>query len=106
FKDYDPAKLVSDEDFIIIATEMNYIKKVKSVGKVQKRGGRGVSYGKLKDGDIPIFVDKVNSTDLLLMFTEDGYLTKVNTYDIPTTSLQNLGTNLSKILNGKKLVAL
>jgi DNA gyrase subunit A len=106
FKTSDVKATIVKKDFVLIATKGNYIKKIKYTGKVQKRGGTGTSIGKLKDGDQPLFVDQVCSTDVLLMFTSDGYMLKTNVYELPTTNLQSLGTNVNKMLGNKNLISI
>lgn len=92
-------KTIIDENFDIIVTEKNMIKKLKSENTTQKRGGKGQSIGKLMDGDEIRFIINVNSRDKLYFFTNKGKLFSINCYDLPETANKNrIGNSLSQFL--------
>ncbi len=79
--------LIPDKPMTITLTKQNYIKRIDSADlRTQKKGGRGVSGLKMKDGD---YVRKVLSTsthDRILFFTNNGKVYMKTAYDIPESS--------------------
>lgn len=83
--------LIQDEDFVVMLTQNDYIKKVPlEQYRVQKRGGKGVNaYFKEEDTIKNLFV--ANSKDTILIFTNDGSINWLKTYEVPTANMQNKG---------------
>ena len=99
--------LIQDEEFMLISTKGNFIKKIEVDGKTQGRLGKGNSIGKLKDGDIPLDVIQANSKDNILLVTDKGNIFRYKCYDIPTSkSITTLGTNINSLINNEKLVSI
>lgn len=96
---------VPDEEFLIIATSNNFIKKVKlDTNNTQKRNGKGRSIGKIKEGYYPIDVLQSFSKDIILLITKEGNIFKYNTFDIPENkSISTLGTNITSMIRGQNL---
>ena len=102
----DKSLTVADVDYLIILTKQGKLKKVKAeLSKPQKRNGKGISIGKLSDGDVPLNIFNANSRDYLFLVTETGKLFYERVYEFTeTNSLNNLGRPISQFCNGEKVV--
>ncbi len=97
--------LIQDEDFVVMITQNDYVKKVPlDAYRSQKRGGKGIN-AHLKGEDIIKTLFIANSKDSLLVFTSDGNINWMKTYEVPTISLQNKGRPIVNYidLRGKKI---
>ncbi len=97
--------LIQDEDFVILITQKDYIKKVPlSEYRSQKRGGKGVN-AHLKDEDTIKNLFIANSKDNMLIFTNDGNINWLKIYEIPLASFQSKGRPIVNYidLKGKKV---
>ena len=85
--DMDIKDLIPDKPMTVTLTKQNYIKRIDSADlRTQRKGGRGVSGLKMKDGD---YVRKILSTsthDRILFFTNKGKVYMKTAYDIPESS--------------------
>ncbi|QXN67943.1 DNA gyrase subunit A [Listeria phage LPJP1] len=103
----DIESLIPDENYTIVATKGNYIKKFISEMKVQKRGGKGINIGKLKDNDIPLGIISANSKDNILFITDKGKIYNYKCYKLPNaSSIKTLGNNISNLIKKEKLVSI
>ena len=97
---------ITDEEFLMIFTNDNFVKKIKLDAKTQKRSGKGISIGKIKEGSLPLDVIQCNSKDNMLLITDDGNIFRYKAYDIPENkSIATLGTNISSMVKNSKIVA-
>jgi len=91
--------LVANEETIISFTEDGYIKRLPtSTFRTQKRGGRGVTGGNIKEGDA---VDKVLGAmthDDLFFFTNTGKVFCIKAYELPSTSRTAKGQSIVNFL--------
>jgi DNA gyrase subunit A len=94
--------LVADTDHTFICTH-KYIKKLNGTIKVQRKGGKGNSIGKIKEGDNPIAIFNVNNKDNILLFTDTGKVYSRKAYEIDSCEIQSFGYNLSGIIKDEKL---
>lgn len=106
FKNENKDLLVKDENFMMIVTKQGKLKKVKSeVSKPQKRNGKGISIGKLSDGDVPLNIFHVNSKDNLFLVTESGKLFYDKVYEFPEIkSLNNFGKDITRFTKNEKII--
>jgi len=85
--EFSQEDLIANEETIISLTEDGYIKRVPAdTYRSQRRGGKGVIGGSIKEGDQ---VDKVLSAmthDNLMFFTNTGKVFQVKVYEIPISS--------------------
>jgi DNA gyrase subunit A len=97
--EFSQEDLVANEETIISITEDGYIKRLSpDTFRTQKRGGKGVLGGAIKQGDA---VDKVLSTmthDDLLFFTNTGKVFKTKAYEIPVSSRTAKGNAIVNFL--------
>jgi DNA gyrase subunit A len=97
--------LIQDEDFVIMITQNDYIKKVPlEAYRSQKRGGKGVN-AHIKDEDTVKNLFVANSKDNLLIFTNDGNINWMKAYEVPTIAGQSKGRPIVNYidLRGKKI---
>lgn len=86
----DIEDLIQDEDFVIMVTQNDYIKKVPlEAYRSQRRGGKG-SNANLKEEDTIKTLFVANSKDKILIFTNDGNINWMKVYEVPT------GTTIAK----------
>jgi DNA gyrase subunit A len=97
--------LIQDEDFVIMVTQNDYIKKVPlEAYRSQKRGGKGVN-AHIKDEDTIKNLFVANSKDNILIFTNDGNINWMKAYEVPTIAGQSKGRPIVNYidLKGKKI---
>jgi DNA gyrase subunit A len=94
--------LVADSEHTLICTK-HFIKKLNSTIKVQRKGGKGNSIGKIKDNDTPIALFNANNKDNILLFTNTGKVYSRKVYEIDSCDIQAFGYNLSSIFKGEIL---
>ncbi|QPI16944.1 gyrase subunit A protein [Staphylococcus phage vB_StaM_SA1] len=106
FKNDNKELLVKDENFMCIITKQNKIKKVKDeISKPQKRNGKGISIGKLSDGDIPLNIFNANSKDNLFLITDTGKIFYDKVYEFPEIkSLNNFGKDISRFVKNERII--
>ncbi len=90
--DFSQEDLIPNEETIISLTEDGYIKRLHpTTFKSQKRGGKGVIGGSIKESDA---VDKVlgsTTHDNLFFFTDTGKVFCIKAYEIPLSSRTSKG---------------
>ena len=85
--DMDVTDLIPDKPMTITLTKQNYIKRIDSSDlRTQKKGGRGVSGLKMKDGDYVRKILTTSTHDRILFFTNKGKVYMKTAYDIPESS--------------------
>jgi len=94
--------LIQDTNHTFICTT-KYIKKLSTTLKVQRKGGKGNSIGKIKEGDTPIAIFNANNKDNLLLFTDSGKVYSRKAYEIEGCEIQSYGYNLSSIIGDEVL---
>lgn len=99
--------LIQDEDFVVMITQNDYIKKVPlEQYRTQKRGGKGVN-AHFKDEDTVKNLFVANSKDTLFIFGNDGSINWLKTYEVPTANMQNKGRPIVNYidLRGRKIAS-
>ncbi|MDA3855199.1 MAG: DNA gyrase subunit A [Candidatus Woesearchaeota archaeon] len=99
--------LIQDEDFVVMITQNDYIKKVPLEDyRSQKRGGKG-SNAHIKDEDMIKNLFVANSKDNVLIFTNDGNINWMKAYEVPTIAGQSKGRPIVNYidLRGKKIAS-
>ncbi|WCS68167.1 DNA gyrase subunit A [Bacillus phage vB_BsuM-Goe21] len=94
--------LIIDSNHTFICTN-RYIKKLNNTIKVQKRGGKGNSIGKIKSDDNPITIFNANNKDNILIFTNAGKVYSRKAYEIEGCEIQSYGYNLNGIIKDETL---
>ena len=97
--------LIKDEDFTLMITQNDYIKKVSVDSfRSQNRGGKGIN-AHLKDSEIITNLFVANSKDNILIFTDDGNINWLKVYNVPLSNISNKGRPIVNYidLKGKKI---
>ncbi|NCN86979.1 DNA gyrase subunit A, partial [archaeon] len=102
-EDISEKDLVEDKEVIVSITDKGYIKRMDVESyKEQKRGGRGVTGGKLTEGDFTRQLLTCSTHDYLMFFTSRGRVLWLKTYDVPTAERQGKGRAIINLLGLKE----
>ncbi len=97
--DMDDEDLIEQEDMVVTVTQGGYIKRTAlSDFRSQKRGGKGLSGGALKDDDVVTNLFVANTHTQLLFFTTDGMVYKLKTWRLPLGGRTSKGKAIVNIL--------
>lgn len=92
--------IIKKEDVVITLTQFGYIKRMsEGTYKPQKRGGRGVSSGNMRDEDFVKELFVTSTHDTILFFTSLGNVFKLKAYEIPQDSRTSRGTAIINLLD-------
>lgn len=108
--DIEIEDIIKKEDVVITLTQFGYIKRMsEGTYKPQKRGGRGVSSGNMRDNDFVKELFVTSTHDMILFFTSLGNVFKLKAYEIPEDSRTSRGTaivNLLALEEGEKVTSI
>ncbi|NMW86036.1 DNA gyrase subunit A [Peptoniphilus sp. AGMB00490] len=108
--DIEVEDIIKREDVVITLTQFGYIKRMsEGTYKPQKRGGRGVSSGNMRDKDFVKELFVTSTHDMILFFTSLGNVFKLKAYEIPEDSRTSRGTaiiNLLQLEEGEKVTSI
>lgn len=91
--------IIKKEDVVITLTQFGYIKRMsEGTYKPQKRGGRGISSGNMREDDFVKELFVTSTHDIILFFTNLGNVFRLNAYEIPRDSRTSRGTALVNLL--------
>ncbi|MEE4120191.1 MAG: DNA gyrase subunit A [Paracoccaceae bacterium] len=97
--DMDDEDLIEREDMVVTVTQSGYIKRTPlSEYRSQKRGGKGLSGGGLKEDDVVTSLFVANTHTPLLIFTTDGMVYKLKTWRLPQGGRTTRGKALVNLL--------
>jgi DNA gyrase subunit A len=97
--DMDDEDLIEREDMVVTVTEGGYIKRTALADfRAQKRGGKGLSGGSLKEDDVVTTLFVANTHTQLLFFTTDGMVYKLKTWRLPLGGRTSRGKAIVNIL--------
>jgi len=97
--DMDDEDLIEREDMVVTITQGGYIKRTPLVDfRSQKRGGKGLSGGELKEDDVVTSLFVANTHTPLLVFTTEGMVYKLKTWRLPQGSRTSKGKAIVNIL--------
>ncbi|MFH1209924.1 MAG: DNA gyrase subunit A [archaeon] len=95
--------LIKEEDVVITISNGGYIKQTKlEEYKQQRRGGKGIIASETKEDD---FIENLFITDThsyLLIFTDEGKVHWLKTYNVPLASRYSKGKAIVNLLNLKE----
>ena len=108
--DIEMEDIIKREDVVITLTQFGYIKRMsEGTYKPQKRGGRGVSSGNMRDEDFVKELFVTSTHDMILFFTSLGNVFKLKAYEIPEDSRTSRGTaiiNLLDLQEGERITSI
>ena len=97
--DLSQEDLIANEESIISLTGDGYIKRLQPTSfRSQKRGGKGVKGGSVKEDDAIDKVLTVMSHDNVLFFTDTGKVFQTKAYEIPISSRTSKGNAIVNFL--------
>ncbi|MDA7430117.1 DNA gyrase subunit A [Primorskyibacter aestuariivivens] len=97
--DMEDEDLIEREDMVVTVTQGGYIKRTPLADfRAQKRGGKGLSGGGLKDDDVVTTLFVANTHTQLLFFTTDGMVYKLKTWRLPLGGRTSKGKAIVNIL--------
>ena len=97
--DLSQEDLIANEESIISLTGDGYIKRLQTNSfRSQKRGGKGVRSGNMKEDDVIDRVLSVMSHDNVLFFTDTGKVFQTKAYEIPISSRTSKGNAIVNFL--------
>ncbi|MCK6488939.1 MAG: DNA gyrase subunit A [Planctomycetes bacterium] len=107
--DFDMEDLVEDQPCVVTVTNGGYIKRV-PVGtfRLQRRGGKGVSGGNLKDDDFVVQLFAATNHQYLLFFTSRGRCHWLKVWAVPEGERTSRGKHLANVLEleeGERITA-
>ncbi|MBD3245653.1 MAG: DNA gyrase subunit A [Candidatus Omnitrophica bacterium] len=99
--------LIVEEEMVITVTRSGYIKRQPLTSyRQQKRGGRGITAMSTSAEDIVKHLFVASSKDTLLIFTDQGRVYPLKTYEIPAGSRTSKGRAIVNLLNLSKKEAI
>ena len=102
-KEISEKDLVEEKDVFVSITDKGYIKRMDvETYKEQKRGGRGVTGGKLSEGDVTKQLLVCSTHDYLMFFTSRGRVLWLKAYDVPNGERQGKGRAIINLLGLKE----
>ena len=97
--DMEDEDLIEREDMVVTVTQGGYIKRTALAEfRSQKRGGKGLSGGSLKEDDVVTTLFVANTHTQLLFFTTDGMVYKLKTWRLPLGGRTSRGKAIVNIL--------
>ncbi|HVM15911.1 MAG TPA: DNA gyrase subunit A [Egibacteraceae bacterium] len=94
----DMADLIAQTDVVVTLTRAGYVKRVPiSEYRTQKRGGKGVTSGALKEDDIIRDLLVTTTHHWLLFFTNQGRVYRVRTWQLPEKGRAARGTYVANV---------
>ena len=97
--DMEDEDLIEREDMVVTVTSGGYIKRTALADfRAQKRGGKGLSGGTLKEDDTVTTLFVANTHTQLLFFTTDGMVYKLKTWRLPQGGRTSKGKAIINIL--------
>ncbi len=97
--DMEDEDLIEKEDMVVTVTSGGYIKRTALADfRAQKRGGKGLSGGALKEDDTVTTLFVANTHTQLLFFTTDGMVYKLKTWRLPQGGRTSKGKAIVNIL--------
>jgi len=100
--EFNEEDLVANEATVITLTESGYIKRMNpSSLRSQSRGGKGAKGLSMKDEDMVKSIIFTQTHDNLLMFTNQGRVFELKSFQVPESSRQAKGTAMVNLINLK-----
>jgi DNA gyrase subunit A len=97
--DMEDEDLIEREEMVVTITQGGYIKRTPLADfRAQRRGGKGLSGGALKDDDVVTSLFVANTHTPLLVFTTSGMVYKLKTWRLPLGSRASRGKAIVNIL--------
>lgn len=102
--DIDDQALIKKEDVHIGISKLGYVKSISNKAFLANE----INKYKLKDEDILVFLEMVNSLDTLIIFTNKGRFLKIQAHKIPVAKFSSNGVHindLTMLYTGEKIIS-
>ena len=100
-QDFLTEDLITEETMVVTISSSGYIKRtVADTYRAQARGGRGITGGKSKDGDVLSHLFVCSTHDYLLVFTDRGRLFWLKVYRLPEQDRTSKGRSIRNLIEG------
>ena len=97
--DLDDEDLIEREDMVVTVTQSGWIKRTPlDEFRAQRRGGKGLSGGAMKEDDVVTTLFVANTHTQLLFFTTEGMVYKLKTWRLPLGGRTSKGKAIVNIL--------
>ncbi len=98
-KDMSDEDLIPEEDMVVTLTHRGYIKRSQtSVYRAQKRGGRGVTGGNVREDDFINHLFIASTHAYLCFFTNKGRIYRIKVHEVPEASRQAKGISVANLI--------
>jgi DNA gyrase subunit A len=98
-KDIADEDLIPEEDMVVTLTHRGYIKRMPtSVYRPQRRGGRGISGGTVREDDFLSHLFVASTHASVCFFTNQGRIYRVKVHEIPEASRQSKGISIANLV--------
>ena len=100
-QDFLTEDLITEETMVVTISSSGYIKRTAAdTYRAQARGGRGITGGKSKDGDVLSHLFVCSTHDYLLVFTDRGRLFWLKVYRLPQQDRTSKGRSIRNLIEG------
>jgi DNA gyrase subunit A len=100
-QDFLTEDLITEETMVVTISSSGYIKRTAAdTYRAQARGGRGITGGKSKDGDVLSHLFVCSTHDYLLVFTDRGRLFWLKVYRLPQQDRTAKGRSIRNLIEG------
>ena len=100
-QDFLTEDLITEETMVVTISSSGYVKRtVADTYSAQARGGRGITGGKSKDGDVLSHLFVCSTHDYLLVFTDRGRLFWLKVYRLPEQDRTAKGRSIRNLIEG------
>jgi len=93
---------ITDEQMMVTITNEGFVKRMKRDLKTQKRAGKGINFGKIKEDDFVTQNFFASTKDHLLCFTNFGRVFDIKVWEIKETKSTSLGSKITAYVKGLK----
>ena len=100
-QDFLTEDLITEENMVVTISSSGYVKRTPAdTYSAQARGGRGITGGKSKDGDVLSHLFVCSTHDYLMVFTDRGRLFWLKVYRLPEQDRTAKGRSIRNLIEG------
>jgi DNA gyrase subunit A len=100
-QDFLTEDLITEETMVVTVSSSGYVKRTTVDSyRAQSRGGRGITGGKAKDGDVLSHLFVCSTHDYLLVITDRGRLFWLKVYRLPEQERTAKGRSIRNLIEG------
>jgi DNA gyrase subunit A len=100
-EDFLTEDLITEEDMVVTISNKGYIKRTAATNyRAQARGGRGITGGSAKEGDVLSHLFVCSTHDFLLIITDRGRMHWLKVYRLPDLDRTAKGRSIRQLIEG------